>query len=1009
MRDTMTRTMHWLERPILGSTRWDIEKTLYLLLILLALATRLWGLGWRAMSHDESLHAVYSYKLYNGEGYQHDPMMHGPFLFHANALVYFLFGDNDFTARLVPALFGVVLVALPWFMRRWLGRIGALAASFMLLISPSITYYARYIRNDIYILVYNVIFIILMFAYLERRQARYLYGMAAAMAFMFCTKEVAYIFVLIVGLFLAVVTLIEILQARRFPPDSALFDVTMLVGTLALPMASAFVVKILGFNPLDYSSQGILRSGIVFLVIQGLAAALGLWWRKREWPIAAGVFYAIFTLLYTTFFTNGKGFATGIMGSLGYWLEQQGVQRGAQPWYYYGVVLPIYEFLPLLLGLAAIVVYIVFLPRPDVEAGADAQVVRARGLFMPFAIYWALATIFAYSYAGEKMPWLMVHLALPLIILAGWLVERVFRSADLRKLWSEGGPILALSSILLVFAAAKLLSLRPFQGRDIAHLSETLGWLAALVVGAGLVALVVWYFQRMGARAGLQTLFGALFILLSLFTIRAMWMANYINYDYATEHLVYAHATPDIKIVVGDLEKLSRRLYGDMSIRFSYDDDSTWPLEWYFRKFPNAVYYGDQPNKDVMDLPVVIAGSKNWDKVKPFLGNRYYRFTYKLIWWPLEDYKEWPRQNLLAQLAKPEVRKKLWNAWFYRKFDYDPAEWPLRHEFAVFVRRDIADQVWDFGAKPPEVVKMPADIYLEGMREVYSVAIIGTGPGAGEGQFTNPRNVAVGPDGSIYVLDTDNHRVQVFDAKGQFVRMWGSQGAELGQFQEPWGIAVGKDGMVYVADTWNHRIEKFTSTGEPVKSWGFFGTTDGTLGTPAVFWGPRAIAIDPEGNLYITDTGNKRVQKFSPDGEFLGQWGGFGADPGLFNEPVGIAIDHQGNIYVADTWNRRVQKFDPQFRFLKAWDIYSWEGESVLNKPYLTVGPDDLLYISDPEGYRILVYDLEGKFIASFGTFGADAKSFNLPTGLAADPSGFIYVADAGNHRVMKFPVLPRQ
>lgn len=1001
MPDTKLQMESLLDRPMFGIPRWNLEKTLYVVLIILALATRLWGLGWRAMSHDESLHVVYAYKLYSGEGYQHDPMMHGPFLFHMNALVYFLFGDSDFTSRLVPALFGALLVALPWFLRRWTGRVGALAVSFMLLISPSISYYSRYIRNDIYILVFNVIFIILAFQYLERRRAGALYGIAAIMALMFATKEVAYIFILIVGLFLAVMTLIEWIRGRRFPTHSAVFDVTVLVGTLSLPLGSAFAVKMVGFNPLDYSSAGILRSGIIFLIIQVIAAAIGVWWRRREWPIAAGVFYVIFTLLQTTFFTNGKGFATGIMGSLGYWLEQQGVQRGGQPWYYYGVLLPLYEYLPLLLGLAAILVYLILLPKEEGDAP-----IPGRRLFMPFTIYWALATIVAYSYAGEKMPWLMVHLTLPLIMLAGWLVNYLLGRFSIEEAWRKGALAVGAGSILLLFTIGQLLTLRPFQGRELVQLSDTLGWLAALLVGAGLVGLVVHYAQKLGGRLTGQTLFATLFVVLSLFTTRAMWMANYINYDYATEHLVYAHATPDIKLVVGDLEKLSRRLYGDLSIRFSYDDDSTWPLEWYFRKFPNAVYYGEQPNKEVMDLPVVIAGSKNWDKVRPFLGERYYTFTYKLIWWPLEDYKEWPNQNLWQRLGQRETWQKIWNIWFYRKYDYDVAEWPLRHEFNVYVRKDIANQVWDFGARPPEPVVLPSDIYLEGLRDHPSIAVFG-GLGAGEGQFTDPRNAAVGPDGLLYVLDSGNHRVQVFDQDGLFVRSWGSQGAGPGQFQEPWGIAVGSDGSVYVADTWNHRIQKFTTEGEFITMWGTFGATDGTLGTPGVFWGPRAIAIDAEGNLYVTDTGNKRVQKFSPDGEFLGQWGGFGTSPGQFNEPVGIAIDSDGNIYVADTWNRRVQKFDASFNFLKAWDIFSWEGETVVNKPYLAVGADGRLYISDPEGFRILVYDREGQFVASFGTYGADAQSFNLPTGVAASADGFIYVVDAGNHRVMKFTTLP--
>jgi uncharacterized protein (TIGR03663 family) len=111
------------------------EKAIYLVILVAAVVSRFWDLGARAMSHDESLHALYSYYLYNGSGYVHNPMMHGPFLFHANALIYFLFGDSDFTARIVPALFGVFLVMSPLLLRRWLGRAGAIIASVLLLIS----------------------------------------------------------------------------------------------------------------------------------------------------------------------------------------------------------------------------------------------------------------------------------------------------------------------------------------------------------------------------------------------------------------------------------------------------------------------------------------------------------------------------------------------------------------------------------------------------------------------------------------------------------------------------------------------------------------------------------------------------------------------------------------------------------------------------------------------------------------------------------------------------------
>jgi uncharacterized protein (TIGR03663 family) len=145
----LTEKSSLLNRPLGELLKPNWEKLVYFTIFLLAVVSRFWDLGARAMSHDESLHALYSYYLYNGSGYVHNPMMHGPFLFHANALIYFLFGDNDYTARIVPALFGVFMVMSPLLLRRWLGRLGAVVASILLLISPSFLYYSRYIRNDI--------------------------------------------------------------------------------------------------------------------------------------------------------------------------------------------------------------------------------------------------------------------------------------------------------------------------------------------------------------------------------------------------------------------------------------------------------------------------------------------------------------------------------------------------------------------------------------------------------------------------------------------------------------------------------------------------------------------------------------------------------------------------------------------------------------------------------------------------------------------------------------------
>jgi len=124
-------------------------------------------------------------------------------------------------------------------------------------------------------------------------------------------------------------------------------------------------------------------------------------------------------------------------------------------------------------------------------------------------------------------------------------------------------------------------------------------------------------------------------------------------------------------------------------------------------------------------------------------------------------------------------------------------------------------------------------------------------------------------------------------------------------FASPSGVAVDSYGNVYVADTYNHRIQKFSSSGTFITKWGSQGTGDGQ------FYSPSGVAVDSSGNLYVADTKNHRIQKFNSNGTFITKWGSKGTGDGQFNNPYGVAIDSSGNVYVADSENNRIQKFRP--------------------------------------------------------------------------------------------------
>ncbi|MDH5669162.1 MAG: 6-bladed beta-propeller, partial [Nitrospira sp.] len=193
--------------------------------------------------------------------------------------------------------------------------------------------------------------------------------------------------------------------------------------------------------------------------------------------------------------------------------------------------------------------------------------------------------------------------------------------------------------------------------------------------------------------------------------------------------------------------------------------------------------------------------------------------------------------------------------------------------------------------------------------------------GNGEGQFNAPWGIAVDRvRGFVYVVDSANFRVQKFDMSGEFIMAWGSFGSGDGQFYFPRGVAVDQsDGSVYVVDMGNHRIQKFdTSTNvlpQLLTKWG--GSAEAGHASSALareagqLRSPWGIAVDGAGDVYVTDTGNHRVEKFDREGNFIAQWGGFGNSDGQFNFPYGIAVDAKGSVFVVDSGNTRVQQFMP--------------------------------------------------------------------------------------------------
>ena len=500
--------------------------------------------------------------------------------------------------------------------------------------------------------------------------------------------------------------------------------------------------------------------------------------------------------------------------------------------------------------------------------------------------------------------------------------------------------------------------------------------------------------------------------MLSLLTIRFAYLASFPNADYTTEFLVYAHGAPATKeIVMPQLEEMSKRLYGDMRLKIYYDNEASWPYTWYLRNFPSRVYFGENPSPDIKNADAILVGDNNYSKVEPFLDNEFDYVEFTFLWWPMEDYRQISWNAILGDpdvedevsrnFTKPDVRRGLWDIFFYRDYDrfgdamgrnFEIGNWPLKRNMRLYIRRDAKATLWDRGVGAT-LITPPEDPYAEGERPFSPSAIIG------QGQLQRPRNVAVASDGTIFVADSGNHRIAVFDGDGNLVNSFGSEGPEPGQFQEPWGLAV-DDQFVYVADTWNNRVQVFDYNGELVNLFGQSGSPGSPADGGGQFYGPRSIVLTADNRILVTDTGNHRIQVFDNTGNFITGFGGQGVLAGEFYEPVGLAVAPSGSIVVADTWNERVQQLvmnESAMFSVSEFEVNTWGGsQSIENKPYMAVDPTGRIFVTDPEGYRVVFFDESGRYLGRFGSYSTDFSGFNLPNGITIDQNGSVYVVDAG-------------
>lgn len=652
-------------------------------------------------------------------------------------------------------------------------------------------------------------------------------------------------------------------------------------------------------------------------------------------------------------------------------------------------LLPLYEPLALAAGLWGAVKLFTARAAPSPRGGVAARTIL---------VIWAALGGLMLLLGGAQQPELLVLVAFPLSLLAGVTLGQLLESID----WRRDGTFWGGGALVLLFAALALTAYGSAFG-NLVRLNETsvqtnriyVFLLTLLGFAVPLTVAAVWFARRIEGTVAVRALaLGATIFLLG-FTLRSAVGLGIYRPDVPTEPLVYGASSPAIGPLMDRIDRLSRDLtalkrdaadqQGGHGLVVAVDPAVEWPVRWYLREYPDVTY-----------APIATLGASAAQGAGPQLYFRpadgspapplgFNERAYPLRWsYPVD-------QPLVGGGSNPLLQTL--------------GFWVFRNNVAPAPSVDV---MVGYGPELAERLFLP-----EPAAGPFGLAER-VGRGKAQGQFDSPRGVAIGPDGSIYVVDMLNARVQQFAADGSFVRTFGTIGHGDGQLwreagRGPTGIAVGADGAVYVADTWNYRIVKFAANGTFERAWGTYAnivSVPPTGDRKEGLFGPRGIAIGPSGDVFVTDTGNGRVVVYGQDGTFKREFGSKGTEAGQLDEPVGIAISADGSrIYVADSNNGRIAVFDGQGAPVAQWPVDAWINKS-FHEPYLAIDAQGNVYATSSTTRQVLKYR-DGKLVGTATAGLTLDDALNAPFGIAIANDNLVYVSDGSRHAVIKVNPIP--
>jgi uncharacterized protein (TIGR03663 family) len=635
----------------------------YLILSIFAFILRLFDLSSRAVHHDESLHGFFSYITSQGEYYSHNPLTHGMFLFNILSSFFWTLGDSDFILRLPFVIFGILIIFLPLLLRKELGFLSVFIFSSMLTISPTISYFSRFARNDIFMAFILIVFIISIFKYIKYSDNKWLYILVSTMALGFTIKETMYINVFGILIFLFIYSFNDlrnlILGKININNINNFTKLFLIIFALCLPLSAPFIsvfqssLGIILASPDGYPGtppglpvgNGIVLSWIITVVFITFSFFIGLFVNKKLFLNLFFLFWLIFILMFTTFLISPQGIITGQWQSLGYWLAQHEVARGSQPYYYYFIILITDEFLAFIIGIPLSIIYLF---KGD--------------LFKKLISFWAIFSFISFSFAGEKMPWLVVNLTIPFIILTSIFLSEII-------LFNYKKPYQILIFYLLsVFAIYIIVFKLLFTNYEI--LNNNI-YYDLLFLFVSILIIIFIFIQNKNLFQLKIFLHSFIFIFLIFSIVLTVRTTNNILFKFSDDPkdlLIYTQTSENLHSINSEINELYIKK-PNLSLAVDNSDGFAWPWMWYLRGRENITWFNDMDYENLEgNYDVMIMNMKNIDKFSEQLLSNYdvqRNFSHRK-WFPESVYRNKNIKDLYLLFSNSNNRIALKDYYIYR-------------------------------------------------------------------------------------------------------------------------------------------------------------------------------------------------------------------------------------------------------------------------------------------------------------------------------------------------------